>query len=694
MIWQRYPVFRIFLVFSGGILLANFFSLPFIPFLVIWGLSALVSLSVAFAKGVFGQYRKRWWFGLFLNFFYLTTGVVITHLYSEKHAPLQLLRAADHEVSYLLELLEEPREKEHSVGVKAKVLGFIDSTEFTEVRTKLMLYLQKTPQAKELSYGDRILVSGRLNQLNPPMNPHEFDYRNYLNLKAIYYQAYADSSSWKHLSSGHGYTALKVAGDFRKKMLAVIDEWDLDNDQKSVTKALLLGYRFDIEDDLLKAYSSAGAMHVLAVSGLHVGIVYLMAFYLLYFLDKVKYGTWIKTVILILLLWAYAMITGLSASVVRAATMFTFVAVGTGFKRYTSIYNTILGSAILLMLIKPTFLFEVGFQLSYAAVFGIVWLQPRMESLWKPSNWILKQFWAITTVSIAAQVATFPLGLYYFHQFPALFLISNWMVIPIVTGLMYIGLGSLVFSALGWVPGFLVSLYGWLLGLMNAGVGFIEKQAEFLLDEIHITRFELVLLYIFVIAFFNWLFQGKFYRLALAMVAVLFFGVSQGVESYQLHHQREMVVYSVRNQTVLGFYEGQNGVLVADSTFWQDDDALTFHVKHHWWAGDLDSLEICDPTHDFKKLWFRKSENLIAFGQNSAVLIDGNSWPDFAINCWIVKGKTRAPKDSISFLPQSVILTGRHYYTQEREWHDWAAKNAVELWDVNEQGAYVVDLNQ
>ncbi len=689
MIWQRYPVFRIFLVFCSGILLANFTNTSFFLFTGVLVVSAIITLFFAFAKFIFSSYRNRWVFGAGLYLFFLSLGVVITHLYSERHSPNHLTKAPPGRAIYLIQLLDDPQEKERSIGVKAEVLAIKDSGEFKEQHSKIMLYLQKSEEAKNLTYGDRIVLNGVLNPLSPPMNPYEFDYKNYLNLKAIYFQTYADSTNWKVVSQGHGWTVLKIAKDFRKHMLAEIDQWKLDEDQKAVTKALLLGYRYDIKDELLQAYSSAGAMHVLAVSGLHVGIVYLMASYLLFFLDRVKYGPITKTLILILLLWSYAMITGLSASVVRAATMFTFVAIGTGFKRYTSIYNTILGSAIVLMLFKPTFLFEVGFQLSYAAVFGIVWLQPRFQDIWKPNNWFLKQFWGITTVSIAAQIATFPLGLYYFHQFPSLFLISNWMVIPLVTGLMYVGLLALIVSGFGWVPWPLVQLYGWFLWLMNAGVSFVEEQAVFLLSEIHITRFELVLLYVFIVLIFNWLLQGGFWRLATAGVVLVVFGGSQLAEAYQLKTQKQLVVYSVKNNAVFGFYENGRGVLVSDSTFWKNDDALTFHVKHHWWANDIEEVEFCDLKSDFSNHHLRKSGNMLGFGEEIFQLITGKYSRFLNSSCWLVWGKCYPPKEEIQ-LPENIVLCGRQNYYQRKHWKEWAQENGVECWDTQEQGAFVV----
>ncbi|MDZ7845920.1 MAG: ComEC/Rec2 family competence protein [Owenweeksia sp.] len=448
--WHRYPLFRAFLALAAGILIANFMATSFVFFLILFITATSCSIWFGSRKNIFFKFSKRWWFGAALVTSFLSLGVLSSWLYTEKLMPHHLHEAPQMEQAYLLQLQENPQEKANSYGTRARLLATTDG----KSSANIMLYLQKSTAAAHLQYGDRLLVHTTLNELSPPKNPHEFDYKNYLNLKSIYYQAYTDSSSWQLESRGHGVALIAFSKKLRNRLLSIIDRWQLGPKKEAISKALLLGYRYDIDDDQLKAYASAGAMHVLAVSGLHVGIVYLMAFYALSFLTQVRYGKVSRTGVLILLLWLYACLTGLSASVVRAATMFTFVAIGTSFKRNTSVYNTILSSAMLLLLIKPTYLFEVGFQLSYAAVFGIVWLQPKFESLWRPGNWPLRQLWGITTVSLAAQLATFPLGLYYFHQFPALFLLSNLMVIPLVTVLMYLGIITLLISLTGYIPGY------------------------------------------------------------------------------------------------------------------------------------------------------------------------------------------------------------------------------------------------
>ncbi|AEV34294.1 ComEC/Rec2-related protein [Owenweeksia hongkongensis DSM 17368] len=692
MIAQRYPVFRVFLLFCAGILLANFVDVSFHFFAILTGVSLLLAIFLAFFPPVFYSFRWRWMFGLVVSIFFVSLGVFITHLYGETNFKNHISDLPEGKRYYEVELLEDPLEKARSYGMQVKLLSFSNENEkLVEGSLKMMLYLQKSREASALRYGDRIVINTSVNKLRGPQNPFEFDYRDFLNLKAIYAQAYADSTSYKLASTGHGWAILRFAKNVRRHFLKAVDGWNLPESQAAITKALLLGYRYDIDDNTLKAYASAGAMHVLAVSGLHVGIVYTLAGYLLFFLMRIKRGAIVKSIILILLLWMFALITGMSASVVRAATMFTFVAIGTSLKRYTSIYNTILGSAILLLIIRPSYLFEVGFQLSYAAVFGIVWIQPKLSTLFRPSTKVVKLFWDITTVSIAAQVATFPLGLYYFHQFPTLFLVSNLIVIPVVTVLMYLGLLLLVLSSMGVVWLTLIKFYSGWLWLMNTGVQWVEKQAAFLITEIHVSRLELVLLYVLIFSGFLWLTKGGYKRLVLSMLCIIFIGISQLYEKHNLQQAATMVVYSAKGHAAIGLYHPSQSLFIADSAFLHDDDVLTFHVKHHWWALDAKPQyycleEVCTKSNSWNnKGLFSFCGKLICIPNEGELVLPK---ADFYV---INEGY---PNWKIENLMLSKIILGNSLrYSQRKKWKEFCLKNKLAFHDLNSEGAFQIVLN-
>lgn len=525
--------------------------------------------------------------------------------------------------------------------------------------------------------------------MSTPKNPNEFDYRNYLNLRAVYHQAYLDSNSWKTTSENKGNQLLVWSIQLRKKLTDQVDSWQLSENEKSVSKALLLGYRHDIDNDLLKAYSSAGAMHVLAVSGLHVGIIYVVLLYLLNIFGNAKGIKRFRTLILILALWSYALVTGLSPSVVRAATMFSFVAVAAGFNRQTSVYNTIIASALLLLLIKPTYLFEVGFQLSYLAVLGIVWLQPRFNSLWQPKNWVLKQAWDITTVSLAAQLATFPFGLYYFHQFPTLFLVSNWVVIPLVSVLMYVGLFTLAISSLCIGAALLVKLYGYLLFTMNWCVLKVESLSGFLIDQIHISRLEVVLIYLVISLAFAWMFYGKFYRLVLAFVMVCALLILQVNETILLNKKSELVVHSIRNNSAVSLVNNGKCMFISNSGL--DDNTMSFHIKQYWWANDVKEFQFYNWQEDWDEVLSKKRGDLIRLGSMVVWVVPTNKISDETpiADIWLVSSKkVLPPQKETKFYPEKVILHNQFSKWQYNKWEKWCNQHSVELRNVLEDGAY------
>src|SRR5690606_20870391 len=251
-----------------------------------------------------------------------------------------------------------------------------------------------------------------LKDVPPPKNPNEFDFKRYLSYHLIHQQAYLKSTNWKLIQKAENSSLIATAHQIRKNLIDKLNELGVKDEQLAVASALILGYKNDIDAQLQSAYSSAGAMHVLAVSGLHVGVIFILLNFIFGFLDKWKWGVYFKGVLIIICLWIYALITGLSPSVMRGATMFSFLVAAKTTKSNHVFFNTMAASALFLLIINPYLLMEVGFQLSYLAVIGIVVIHPYIYHLLYVKHWFLDKIWNITAVSIAAQIATFPLGLY------------------------------------------------------------------------------------------------------------------------------------------------------------------------------------------------------------------------------------------------------------------------------------------
>lgn len=475
-------------------------------------------------------------------------------------------------------VIEEPVEKARSVNVRFDVKRALIGNEWQQVSGRVNLYVSPEP-GRLIHYGDRMLVKGIPQQSSAPSNPGEFDFANYLVYNNIFHQQFVGDDFVKLGESSPNpikAKSIQLRQYCKERLVAHINNAEV----RSVMLAIVLGIKNELDNDLQGAFSASGAMHVLAVSGLHVGIIY--AIILLVFkklrVDQRKGRWWIAT-ISILALWCYAFLTGLSPSVLRAVTMFSFIALAKARNCNSNIYNTLAASAFILLWYNPYLIMSVGFQLSYLAVFGIVYLQPKLYQLLNVNNYVLDKVWAITCVSLAAQLATAPLSMLYFHQFPTYFLISNLFIIPAAFAMLIMGLLMLVFSSVplaGEGLGWLIECF---VQVVNTLVFFVRDLPGSTLEGIRITTGETWLVYavfIFVILLF---YKRRFSYLLISFGIACFFAVSQiGFRTGYLDSGTFRLL-DVSNTSVADFRYGKDSRLLADSTFKADQSKRRFHFE-------------------------------------------------------------------------------------------------------------------
>lgn len=493
--------------------------------------------------------------------------------------------------SYLVEVIDLPVEKDRSI--KMEVVAF-DATE--PLRGKALLYFEKDSASKRIGYGDRLLIEANLQELEPPANPKEFNYRRYLRFHGIHHRAFVPTGYWEAIERGGG-GFFGLLFDIRTHFIKQLQRAGLVEDRLAVASALILGHRAALDPELMQAYAGAGATHVLAVSGLHVGIVYVILNALLRFMDRKRSLRIGRTVIIIVLLVLYAGLTGFSPSVSRATTMFVVVAIGKTFDRKTNIYNTLAVSAFILILWNPLIIMQVGFQLSYAAVLGIVLIQPLLFNSVVITDRKLDWAWKLTCVSVAAQIATFPIGLLYFHQFPLLFMVSNLLVIP-AAGLI-LQLGLLAFVASVWEPtlkftGFFLD---GLIRIVNGGVRMIDGLPNAVLDGIDISVTETLLIYALISASLIFILRKNVHGLVAAQAVAIILAGFQLIEANAQHRQQLLTAYAVRGETAMVMVDGQNACFIGSEKLWNDDQRMQFHIRHHLW-----SLGIDEERMDFVEL--------------------------------------------------------------------------------------------
>jgi competence protein ComEC len=592
--WDILPALRLLLPFSMGIVAATYTPQFWINAHLPLSYKALSLLSIATLFLVFwANYRP-----LAHSLRYATgVGIISTLLlfafgYANTVAHTDLLQP-DHfghivtDSSYVLLRLEEPPiEREKSYKATASVLQVRNDTGWVACSGTAMLYFEPDSMVAQLHYGDVILSNAPLRRVQPPPNPNEFDYAYYLQQQNIWHQAYLGGIFWQPIGKNQANWFRATVFKMRDYCLRTVRD-NIGTDQNGgVAAALLIGYTHLLEDDVRQIYSQTGVTHVLAVSGMHVGILAGMLGILLAFLKK--RGTWgitAHTILLIVAIWTFSLVTGATPSVMRAAIMFTLLLGSLLYGRKAINYNIIAASAFIILLLDPKTLFHVGFQLSYAAVLGIIMFQQPLQNLWTPIYKINRFWWDIVSVTLAAQVLTFPLTLYYFHQFPIYFVLANLFAVPLSSFILNGGVLLLPLALLGsWITplNFLAIYWGkflWgLIWLLNKGLALMGNLPFFSIKGIAPTKFEVLLMFGvigFIIAF---LFGKKTQNLKIALTIALIALLFNTYQAYCQWQQRGFHVYSLKNGLGMAFIDGRNSVYIGDSVG-IELDVQQYHIQ-------------------------------------------------------------------------------------------------------------------
>lgn len=492
-------------------------------------------------------------------------------------------RYVDSARAFVVVLTDKPSEREHSYRVTANVREVLLPSKCRPVIGRVLLYFSKDSNSAELQYGDKLLLRPVISKLDGPRNPHEFNYRKYLSFHQIYHRAFLQADDYKKLGN-EGKLFYKKIYALRHYLGEVLRKKIPSESARAVASALLLGQREQLDETTLHNYSAAGAMHVLAVSGLHVGIIFLLLRLLIPEFSRSRfYLKGIRPLLFLMGIWGYATLTGLSPSVTRAATMFSFVIAGSILDRKLNIYHSIAASAFFLLFMQPYLITEIGFLLSYFAVIGIVYIQPRLYALLYFSNSLLDKAWAITAVSIAAQIATFPIALLFFYQFPVFFLISNLIVIPAAMLIVSGGVFLFLFSAIPSLSNALGYFLSQLIDLLNAGIALINRIPGVLAEGIVINIPETVLLYLFILFMLLYFSRKSFSHLRIALLFLMLFAAYAEYQNLKNMRHRDITVYSIRGHSAIAFINHKRAWVFADSALLSDHNAIRFHMQHHWW---------------------------------------------------------------------------------------------------------------
>jgi competence protein ComEC len=574
MYWSARPFVRIVIFLIAGIY--SYYSLETIrqiPESVLYALSAFLLFASYFLLKQKLDLTYNPWKGVIIGALIITTGWLISSLNYPEIPEDQVLHG-----SFLGNVVSQPAETEQTIKTVLKIRQRRSDTSLKSP-FKALVYFRKG--GKNIEYGDNVLFYGTLTTPLPPRNPGEFNYKKFLEYKGIVMTGFVDAGAYlitgRHPENPVKAFALKI----RSNLLKALKQNGLSGNEFAVAAAVILGYDDVMDDNIRLSYQKAGAMHVLCVSGLHVGIVYLVMNFLLGFLRRTKKQKMIKMAVLLIIVWFYAFLTGLSPSVLRATVMVSFFIIGNEIKRDKDAYNTLAMSAFFLLIYNPAFLFDVGFQLSYAAVLGIItFYNPIYRSIWI-RNKMINKLWSVIAVSLAAQLGTFPLAAHYFHTFPVYFILTNLIIFPFS---FLIISGGLLFIFISWIP-VINQITGAMLSgmiyIMNLLVGKISELPLAAVTDLYFSWLKVAIVYSVITAVFVLLYYKQKKFVIISLTTILAFTTFETIRRFNILNRRTITIYDLgKKGNAIDLISGKDHFLINDLNNEQVRQ-IEYYIENH-----------------------------------------------------------------------------------------------------------------
>lgn len=678
------PFVRLIIPLILGIIMQNVFEFSFIFCSILF----LFFLGSFITSLFFKNYHKFDLSGILIFFVFFALGI----LSLSTHRSSEIL--PENERIFMARLLDIPEEKKNSYKADIQVEAVKIEENWKKQNFPIVAYFSKDSSIQKLKAGQPIAFLAKLEEVSSRKNPFDFDYRAFLALKNIEKTVYLQTEQWQAIDNS--YKGVKAfAMNLRQKIINLFITSGIEDEELGVLSALTLGYKSKLDAELKKAYSGAGAMHVLAVSGMHVGIIFLVLngfFNLLLFFNK---NSRIKYLLIILSLWLYALLTGLSTSVLRASLMFSFILFGKLFNKHINIYNSLSASALCLLLLNPNTLFELGFQLSYLAVLGIVFFYPRIYKMIKVKNFILDKMWQLTSVSIAAQLATTPLSLFYFHQFPTYFWLSNIVVSLSASLLMLSSILLVVISPFHYLATFIGGLLSHTTYAVNEFIIWINQLPYSVIKGINLDNIETWLIYTFLATFLVWISIKKHSVLLVLLSVLLIFSLYHSYQQISVLKQEAICVYDVPNASVLQLIEGKNSTwsVSEDKKIKQD----FFYQANLFWKTKKNKKINIDEQKQIVENNFRKTKQFVKTKQHTFFIIDEDTKPYLSENKVIIDVDFILLRGNVRLKPEE-IPTNINYkkIVIDRSVPIWVSKNWEKQYTyyplhiTKQQGAFIL----
>lgn len=689
--WRKIPFVRLSIALTVGIIL-NVFAQG-IPVTLVH-ISFILGLLILVL--IFFTFKWRLLNGFIIHVCLLTLGFELAHFNNELNAPNHFKQYLNTE-NIILGVVTDKVEKQNSYRLTVSIRQIQDTSALLKEATgNLQVYIKKDSSHLPPQYGDLISLKSAIKPIKNALNPDAFDFQWYWHLQNVHYQCFSTFDDFKILAHEQGYTLMATALKWQQYFLDILKQHLNTGDEYAVAAALIVGNKEAITDEIKNAYIETGAMHILAISGMHFILIFKQ---IECFFDAFKIGNrrWrgLKAVILVVLIGLFTLLTGLSASIVRAAAMATASVLAKAIKRQVSIFNSIAASAFILLVWNPLWLFDIGFQLSYAAVLGIAFWGDRFQKIVALENKVLRRLWSDVSIGLVAQVAVAPLAIYYFHQIPIYFWLSGLLASIISEIALFVGILLLIFNKIAVLSYSLGQILFGSIWLMNNIIFKIQELPYSVLDDLALNIIEVIILYLFLIGIYI-AFKKRLIRLLLYPLSMsLIFFILQAFSNFQNTSNGELIVYNIPKISLTEVNIG--GICYSFSKKFLEKNTSTDRIKfatknHH------NSLKI-KAIKQYNYNEYEKNSDLIyhngymAIKDLKLVLLDRLPQSKVSLtNCFVVVYGN--PKFSIYQLKQVLdfkmaVFDASNSLYQIAKWREECDKMGFDYYDITTKGAWV-----
>ncbi len=656
--------------FIVGLLLQYYYKIWCAGFIKLYGVlcSLLVLLFILHIL------QKRLAFGIFYFISMLVLGISTLYLSNPLNYPSYFGNHIKEKKAAFLKIKKILRSETYY----DKYIANVESLDGVAVSGTVLLFVQKDTNSLPLEIDNRLLIAPKFTKLPEPLNPHQFSYKDYLSKQGVHYQIHTKTNTFRILP-GASRTIFGFAETIRIWVKERLPSEHLSIDVLQITNALLLGEKQFLPKEIRNSYRKAGAIHVLAISGLHVGIIFLLLQRILSVFGFRKRRSTFTLIFTVGFLWFFAIITGLSASVVRAVTMFTFIAIGEKINRKRVALYAITNSMFFILLFHPFFIFDVGFQLSYIVVTTIIIVQPKLYKLWNPKGKITNFYWKVFTVTLAAQIGITPISLFYFQEVSLWSIFTNMVIVPWIGILVYTALVILLLTVFKITPVTLIAVYDFLIGAMNSFIAWIASFQNNGNLVMSLSIEALLLWYLLLIVLFSTSFKPSFHRLMAVGIVIITFQASHIWDKLYRENKKEFILFHKNKHSVVGIRNGNNIKIHhnMDSSMIAKEKFLTSYRLHE----------------NIKMFYTAKIPRIHTFGNTTITWIDEKGvYPFKKIKNAIIVLRN-SPKINLERVlhvtkPKTVIADGSNYKSMVKQWRATCKLQKIPFYETGKNGAY------